>query len=84
MISILRKKLPHIEWRMGDSDYEGFYVLGRTMDGIKIKITKDDEIGKYLLGIYSYGTNNDYGRVRRLVVSHLLKWRVKRAIGTWK
>lgn len=84
MISILREKIYSIDWRMGDSYYEGFYVLGRTKDGIKIKITEEDEPGKYYLGIYFYGTNHAFGRVRKLVMNLVLQWRVTRAIGAIK
>jgi len=81
MISVLRKKISIIEWRMGDSDYEGYYVLGRTEDGIKVKITKEDEPGKYYLGIYFYSTNHTFDRVRRQQVSLVLQQRVMQAIG---
>jgi hypothetical protein len=84
MISILRVKIPSIEWSMGDSHWEGFYVRGRTKDGIKIKITEEDEPGNYYLGIYFYGTNHAFGPVRKLVVNLVLQWRVMRAIGARK
>ena len=84
MISILRKKIPSIEWMMGDSHYEGFYVLGRTKDGIKIKITEEDGPGEYYLGFYFYGTNRAFGPVRKLVVNIVLQRRVMRAIGARK
>ena len=81
MISILRKKIPNIEWRMGDSEYDGFYVLGRTKDRIKIKITEEDEPGKYFLGIYFYSTNHAFDPVRRQQVNLVLQRRIMQAIG---
>lgn len=84
MVSILREKIPGIEWRMGDSYYEGFYVRGRTKDGIKIKIAEEDGPGKYYLGIYFYSTNHAFSPVRKLVVNFVLQRRVMRAIGTRK
>ena len=57
MVLILRKKLASIEWRLGDSDYEGFYVLGHSKDKIRVKITSEDEIGNYYLGIYFWKTH---------------------------
>ena len=84
MISILREKISSIDWRMGDSHYEGFYVRGRTKEGIKIKITEEDEPGKYYLGIYFYGTNHAFSPVRKLLLNLMLQWRVTRAIGARK
>ena len=81
MISILRKKIPDIEWRMGDSDYEGYYVLGRTEDGIRVKITEEDEPGTYFLGIYFYSTNHFIDPMRRQQVNLVLQQRVMQAIG---
>ena len=69
---------------MGDSHYKGFYVRGRTKDGIKIKVTEEDEPGKYYLGIYFYGTNHAFGPVRKLLVSLVLQRKVMRAIGNKK
>ena len=80
MVSILRKKIPSIEWRMGDSHYEGFYVRGTTKDRIKIKITKEDGPGEYHLGIYFYATNHDIGPGKKLIESLLLQRDVMRAI----
>lgn len=82
MISILRKKIPSIEWRMGDREYDGFYVLGHAKNGIKIKITEEDEPGKYYLGIYFYSTNHAFGPVRKLKVAVVLRHRIMRAIAT--
>ena len=84
MISILRKKIPSIEWRMGDSEYDGFYVLGRTKDRIKIKITEEDEPGTYFLGIYFYSTNHSFDTVRRQQVNLVLQRRVMQALGDRK
>ena len=83
MTRILRKKIKDIEWRMGDSDfpYLGFYVLGRTEDGIKIKITEEDEPGKYYLGIYFYSANHDFDQVQRQQVNLVLQRRIMQAIG---
>jgi hypothetical protein len=81
MISNLHEKMPGIDWKMGDSYYEGFYVRGRTKHGIKIKIAQEDEPGKYFLGIYFYGTNHVFGPVRKMVVDLVLRWRIMRAIG---
>lgn len=81
IISVLRKKISNIEWRMGDSDYEGYYVLGRTEDGIKFKITKEDEPGTYSLGIYFYSTNHSFDTVRRQQVNLVLQRKIMRAIG---
>ena len=84
MISTLREKIPSIDWRMGDSHYEGFYVKGHTKDGIKLKITEDDGPGKYYLGIYFYGTDHAIGAVRKLLVILVLQRKIMRAIGDKK
>lgn len=84
MILILRKKIPNIEWRMGDSEYDGFYVLGNTKNGIKIKITEEDDPGKYYLGIYFYSTKQAFGAARKLKVVAVLRHRLMRAIAAKK
>ena len=84
MILILRVRIPSIEWSMGDSHWEGFYVRGRTKDGIKIKITEEDGPGKYYLGIYFYGTNHAFSPEQKLVVNLELQRRVMRALGARK
>ncbi len=82
MISVLRKKIPSIEWRMGDSDnlYYGYYVLGHAKNGIKIKIIEEDESGKYYLGIYFYGTKHPFSPEQELKVAAKLQHRIMRAI----
>lgn len=80
MISILREKIPRIKWRMGDSEYDGFYVLGRTKNRIKIKVTEEDRPGIYCLGIYFYGTNYPLGPVWKLIAAAVLRYRVMRVI----
>ncbi len=57
MVLILRTKLANINWKVGDSDYEGYYVLGHSKDKIRIKITTEDETGNYYLGIYFWKTH---------------------------
>lgn len=84
MISILRDKIPNIDWRMGDSHNEGFYIRGRTKDKIKIKITEENGPEQYYLGIYYYGTNHAFGPVRKLAVNIVLQRKVMRAIGVKK
>ena len=74
MISILRILMPRINWRMGDSDnrYYGYYVLGHTRNGIKIKI------------IYFYGTKYPYSPEQELKVAAKLQHRIMRAIAAKK
>lgn len=84
MISILRIKMPFIKWRMGDSEYDGFYVLGRVRNGIKIKITEEDEPGIYHLGIYFYGTTHAFSPARKLKIDAVLRHRIMRAIAAKK
>ena len=86
MISILRIKMPGISWRMGDSDnlYYGFYVLGHTENGIKIKIIEEDEPGTYYLGIYFYGTKNSFSPEQERKVAAQLQRRIMRAIAAKK
>ena len=82
MISILRIRMPSIEWRMGDSDnlYYGYYVLGQTRNGIKIKIIEEDDPGIYYLGIYFYGTKHPFSPEQELKVGAKLQHRIMRAI----
>jgi len=86
MISILRIMMPHIEWRMGDSDnlYYGFYVLGHTRNGIKIKIIKEDDPGTYYLGIYFYDTKHPFSPEQEEKVAAELQHRIMRAIAAKK
>ena len=80
MISILRMLMPSIKWRTGDSEYDGFYALGRAKNGIKIKITEEDEPGKYHLGIYYCGTKHPFSPDQELKVAAKLQHRIMRAI----
>ena len=86
MISILRILMPRINWRMGDSDnrYYGYYVLGHTRNGIKIKIIEEDAPGIYYLGIYFYGTKDPYSPEQELKVAAKLQHRIMRAIAAKK
>jgi len=86
MISILRIKMPSIQWRMGDSDnrYYGYYVLGHARNGIKIKIIKEDEPGKYYLGIYFYGTDPHFSPEQQHKATAVLQRRIMRAIAAKK
>lgn len=81
MTSILREKIPHINWRMGDSHYEGFYVLGRTKEEVKIKITEEDVPGKYYLGIYFYDTDPKLDTFQKQMMNKKLHHEVLKAIG---
>lgn len=65
MVLMLRDKMPGVRWRIGDSEYEGFYVLGHTEQGLKIKISEDEKPGLYHLGVYSYSADNALGGRRR-------------------
>ena len=80
MISILREKISNIDWKMGDSEFDGFYVRGRTNNGIKIKITKEDRPERYFLGICFYDTSHASGPLRKLVISVVLRFKVIKAL----
>ena len=93
MIRRLSRRLPNIQWKLGDSEYDGFYVLGRTNDGIRIKITEEpgpgwcglpsfgsDVSGKYYLGVYFYAVKKDIPKSDRLKETEMLQQRVLRAI----
>jgi hypothetical protein len=93
MIRLLRLKLRDINWKLGDSEYEGFYVLGRTEDGIRVKITEDPGPGwnappsygsdvsrKYHLGVYFFQMEKGMSRSRRLTETETLQQKIMRAI----
>ncbi len=84
MVSILREKIPHINWRMGDSYYEGFYVLGRTKEEVKIKITEEDVPGKYYLGIYFYDIDPKLDTFEKQMMNKKLQHEVLKTIGVRK
>ncbi len=49
----LQEKMPEFNWRCGDSDlYSYYYVVGKRPDGLKVKITPEDEPDEYYLGVY--------------------------------
>ena len=50
--------MPEINWKLGDSEYEHFYIRGTTPENIKIKITEEDA-NEFYLGIYFYLLKND-------------------------
>ena len=55
--TILPERLPQLEWRLRDSEYDGLYIAGRTTDGAKVKITSEGKQGCYRLDVYSYLMN---------------------------
>lgn len=95
MIRLLRCRLREIKWKLGDSEYDGFYVLGRTNDGTRIKITEEPGPGwcappsygsdvsrTYYLGVYLYfyARKKDMAKSDRLKETEMLQQRVMRAI----
>jgi hypothetical protein len=58
MIRKLRKQMPDINWRIGDSEYDNFYIRGKTAENIKIKITEEGK-NEFYLGIYFYSMKKD-------------------------
>jgi hypothetical protein len=91
--SLLREKLPDIKWKLGDSEHEGFYVLGHTETGVRVKITEESEADgstltasgrrvprRYYVGVHFFGSKEDVGRFRKFVRTILLQRRVRRAI----
>jgi len=49
----LQEKMPEFNWHLGDSDlYSYYYVVGKRPDGLKVKITPEDEPDEYYLGVY--------------------------------
>ena len=93
MIRRLSCRLPDIQWKLGDSEYDGFYVLGRTKDGIRIKITEEpgpgwnappscgsDVSSRYHVGVYFFGTGVDVSRFQRIETTALLQQKIKHAL----
>ena len=54
---VLREKMPYINWKTGDSEYDGIYILGRTERGVKVNITYEGYSNKYFLGVYFYSAD---------------------------
>ncbi len=49
-IDALRQQVPDLQWSGSESEYDDLYVVGRTEDGIKVRImhyTKLDELEVY-------------------------------------
>jgi hypothetical protein len=65
MVSILEDKLPQFSWRVGDSEYDGFYVLGKDAAGGKVKIIEEDDSGTYHIGIHFYAADPPMEAERR-------------------
>lgn len=93
MIRLLSCGLPDIQWKLGDSECEGFYVLGRTESGIRIKITEEPGPGwnappvdgsevsrRYHLGVQFFDLMKDMDRFRRLTETETLQRKVMQAI----
>jgi len=73
MVLMLQKKIPRISWRMGDSSYDDFYVMGHSEENIKIKITCEDAPGKFYLGIYFYSLKSAIDPERQLTLHQELQ-----------
>jgi len=95
MMRRLSRGLPDIQWKLGDSEYDGFYVLGRTNDGTRIKITEEPGPGwcgqppygedvsrKYYLGVYLYfyAMKKDMAKSDKLKETEMLQQKIMWAI----
>ena len=95
MRSLLCEQLPDIRWKLGDSEHEGFYLLGHTETGIRIKITEESDADgsapsvsspsgsrKYHLGVHYFASQEDLGQSGRLVKTTALQRRILQAISS--
>ena len=93
IVSLLGEKLSDLRWKLGDSEYEGFYILGRSENGIRVKITEETEANgstpsasgrgvprRYHLGFHFFVSKENLGRFRKLLTTMLLQRRVRRVI----
>jgi hypothetical protein len=77
---VLSEKMLYINWKTCDSEYEGFYVLGRTEKGVKVKITYEDYPNKYFLGVYFYQANPPVDQNQRPKVIEKLQKEIFQAL----
>lgn len=55
LIGRLGAQLDDFQWRCGDSELQGYYVLGKRADGLKVKIERDGDTDVWQLGVYTHG-----------------------------
>jgi len=70
MAERLRDRLPEYDWCLGDSDlYSYYYVRGKRMDGLEIKILPEDGPAEYYLGVYFAGMTAYPERAQKLAMA---------------